>query len=225
MNDYFTLRKANRLRSKVLSAESQKQIREVTRYLRRISWDLCGVELLRSDLIDMAVQANEDGKELFSVTDAKTFVQEVKPSLRRLSGFDFFSIVIPLFCFFGWGIEGLLLNPLFLTFDPNYCFEFSLGYLAMFIISAASAFYVFRWMMEKVGFPPCEHMEKYVLYLFVYVVMLYTISVLLHQKLGHIVFVRIPIWPLTLVNLLLGAILLWMRFYWYGKDERLRGRI
>ena len=60
MNNYFTLRRANRLRVKLLNSKSQEQIREVIRYLRRTSWDECGVELIYSDLIDMAVQANEN---------------------------------------------------------------------------------------------------------------------------------------------------------------------
>ena len=55
MNTYFTLRRANRLRVKLLNSKSQEQIREVIRYLRRTSWDECGVELIYSDLIDMAV--------------------------------------------------------------------------------------------------------------------------------------------------------------------------
>lgn len=47
MNNYFTLRKANRLRTKLLTSKSQEQIREVVKYLRRVSWDVCGVELVR----------------------------------------------------------------------------------------------------------------------------------------------------------------------------------
>lgn len=76
MNNYFTLRRANRLRVKLINSKSQEQIREVIRYLRRTSWDECGVELIYSDLIDMAVQANENEQELFNVIDdAKTFVE------------------------------------------------------------------------------------------------------------------------------------------------------
>lgn len=33
MNNYFTLRRANRLRVKLLNSKSQEQIREVIRYL------------------------------------------------------------------------------------------------------------------------------------------------------------------------------------------------
>lgn len=108
MNNYFTLRRANRLRVKLLNSKSQEQIREVIRYLRRTSWDECGVELIYSDLIDMAVQANENGQELFNVIeDAKTFAEEVKSSLKTLRTGDYFWFVAPLYFFFGWGIEGL----------------------------------------------------------------------------------------------------------------------
>lgn len=43
MNNYFTLRRANHLRVKLLTKTSQEQIREVIHYLRRVSWDVCGV--------------------------------------------------------------------------------------------------------------------------------------------------------------------------------------
>ena len=161
MNNYFTLRKANRLRVKLLTEKSQEQIREVVCYLRRISWDICGVELICSDLIDIAVQANKDGNELFSViSDAETFVQEVKPSLKRLSWFDFFTVAIPIYLFLGWGIEGVFLYPLVLSAIPDYKIEISFGFLVQFCICTVSAYYLFRHMMEHVGFPPCRHSNK-----------------------------------------------------------------
>lgn len=39
MNKYFALRKANRMRTKLLNEKSQEQLKEVIRYLRRVSWD------------------------------------------------------------------------------------------------------------------------------------------------------------------------------------------
>lgn len=131
MNNYFTLRRANRLRVKLINSKSQEQIREVIRYLRRTSWDECGVELIYSDLIDMAVQANENGQELFNVIeDAKTFAEEVKPSLKTLRTGDYFWFVAPLYFFFGWGIEGLLLYPVV----SDWVFELSLGYLMQLVV-------------------------------------------------------------------------------------------
>ena len=58
MNKYFALRKANRMRTKLLTEESQAQLKEVIRYLRRVSWDFCGIDLVRSDFLDIAIQAN-----------------------------------------------------------------------------------------------------------------------------------------------------------------------
>lgn len=226
MNNYFTLRKANRLRTKLLTSESQKQIREVVKYLRRISWDVCGVELVYSDLLDIAVRANEAGQELFSViSDAKTFVDEVKPGLKQLGWFDFFTIEIPVFLFLGYGVEGLFLYPLLLSIVPDYGFDISLGYLIQFCVCMASSYYLFRRMMEKVGFPPCAHRLKYAGYLVLYVAVLYGIGSILYQLFGQIIFVRIPVWPMTIGSLLLGAALLWLRYDWYGKDERLKERI
>ena len=49
MNKYFALRKTNRMRTELLTEKSQEQLKEVIRYLRRVSWDFCGIELVRSD--------------------------------------------------------------------------------------------------------------------------------------------------------------------------------
>ena len=226
MNNYFTLRKANRLRVKLLTEKSQEQIREVVRYLRRISWDVCGVELIYSDLIDIAVQANKDGNELFSViSDAETFAQEVKPSLKRLSWFDFFTLAIPIYLFFGWGSEGIFLNPVVLSAVPDYKVEISFGFLIQFCICVVSAYYLFRRMMEYVGFPPCRYRIKCMAYLLVYVAALYVIGLILNHTLGKYVFAHISPWPLTVGCLFIGAVLLAIRFYWYGKDKRLAERI
>lgn len=222
MNNYFALKKANCLRSKFVSETSQKQIREIIRYLKRVSWDVCGVELVRSDLIDLAIHANEENKELFSVvSDAETFAQEVKPSLKRLSWFDFFTIEISLFCFFGWGVEGLLLSPLI----PDFRFELSVGYLIQFAVCCVSSYYLFRRMMERVGFPPSKHRLKCALYLVLYVAALYMVGAILHQTLGGIVFASISLQTMAVGGFLLGAVLLWVRFYWYGKDSRLTKRL
>ena len=92
-----------------VSDTSQSQIKEVVRYLKRVSWDFCGIELLYSDLIDMTIEANKNGQELFDVvTDAKTFANSVKNELNRLTIFDYFLVLFPPFLFWGWGIEGLV---------------------------------------------------------------------------------------------------------------------
>ena len=43
-NKYFSLKKANRLRMTFVSDTSQSQIKEVVRYLKRVSWDFCGID-------------------------------------------------------------------------------------------------------------------------------------------------------------------------------------
>lgn len=165
MNNYFTLRRANRLRVKLLNSKSQEQIREVIRYLRRTSWDECGVELIYSDLIDMAVQANENGQELFNlIEDAKTFAEEVKSSLKTL-------------------------------------------------------------MMEQAGFPPSKHRLKYCGWLMLYIAVLYATGAFFTRIAGAFVLLRLPILPYALFSLLLGAGLYGIKFWKYGKDERLRERI
>ena len=97
MNKYFALRKTNRMRTRLLTEKSQEQLKEVIRYLRRVSWDFCGIELVRNDLLDISIQANAENQELFdSISDAKIFVEEVKPSLKTLRAEDYFWFVAPL---------------------------------------------------------------------------------------------------------------------------------
>ena len=62
-------------------------------------------------------------------------------------------------------------------------------------------------------------------YLLVYVTALYTVGTLLHHMLGKYVLAYIAPWPLTIGCLVIGAFFLEVRYYWYGKDERLVGRI
>ena len=45
MNKYFALQKANRMRTKLLNEKSQEQLKEVIRYLRRVSWDSAALNL------------------------------------------------------------------------------------------------------------------------------------------------------------------------------------
>ena len=167
MNNYFTLRKANRLRTKLLTNKSQGQIREVVKYLRRVSWDVCGVELVYSDL----------------------------------------------------------LYPVVLSAVPDYRFEFSLGYMIQLCICMASSYYLFRRMMERIGFPPCAHRLKCAGYFAIYVAVIYGIGSILHQMFEQIILISIAAWPMTVGSLLFGVALLWFRYFWYGKDERLKERL
>lgn len=190
MNKYFALRKTNRMRTELLTEKSQEQLKEVIRYLRRVSWDFCGIELVRSDLLDIAIQANKENQELFhSISDAKTFVEEVKPSLKTLRAGDYFWYVAPLYFFFGWGVEGLLLYPVI----GNWVFELSVGYLMQLVVAVAAFCVLFRRMMEQVGFPPREHWLKYAAWLVLYIVILYGTGWFFTQIAGKIVLLRLPI--------------------------------
>ena len=173
MNKYFALRKTNRMRTELLTEKSQEQLKEVIRYLRRVSWDFCGIELVRSDLLDIAIQANKENQELFhSISDAKTFVEEVKPSLKTLRAGDYFWYAAPLYFFFGWGVEGLLLYPVI----GNWVFELSVGYLMQLAVALTAFCILFRRMMEQAGFPPRKHWLKYIAWMALYIVVLYEIG-------------------------------------------------
>ena len=221
-NKYFSLKKANRLRMTFVSNTSQSQIKEVVRYLKRVSWDFCGIELLYSDLIDMAIEANKNGQELFNVvTDAKTFANSVKNELNRLTIFDYFWVLFPPFLFWGWGIEGLVL----LLLVPQFEFGLSLGYLIQFSICLISACVLLRRIMEKVGFPPSKHRMKFAAFMVAYVITLYLVGLVLNNFWGNIVLIHFSAPLLTLGCLLIGSLCYFIRFYFYEHDRRLDSRV
>lgn len=221
-NKYFSLKKANRLRMTFVSNTSQSQIKEVVRYLKRVSWDFCGIELLYSDLIDMAIEANKNGQELFNVvTDAKTFANSVKNELNRLTIFDYFLVLFPPFLFWGWGIEGLVL----LLLVPQFEFGLSFGYLIQFSICLISACVLLRRIMEKVGFPPSKHRMKFAAFMVAYVITLYLVGLVLNNFWGNIVLIHFSAPLLTLGCLLIGSLCYFIRFYFYEHDRRLDSRV
>lgn len=205
-----------------VSDTSQSQIKEVVRYLKRVSWDFCGIELLYSDLIDMAIEANKNGQELFDVvTDAKTFANSVKNELNRLTIFDYFLVLFPPFLFWGWGIEGLVL----LLLVPQFEFGLSLGYLIQFSICLISACVLLRRIMEKVGFPPSKHRMKFAAFMVAYVITLYLVGLVLNNFWGNIVLIHFSAPLLTLGCLLIGSLCYFIRFYFYEHDRRLESRV
>lgn len=205
-----------------VSDTSQSQIKEVVRYLKRVSWDFCGIELLYSDLIDMAIEANKNGQELFDVvTDAKTFANSVKNELNRLTIFDYFLVLFPPFLFWGWGIEGRVL----LLLVPQFEFGLSLGYLIQFSICLISACVLLRRIMEKVGFPPSKHRMKFAAFMVAYVITLYLVGLVLNNFWGNIVLIHFSAPLLTLGCLLIGSLCYFIRFYFYEHDRRLDSRV
>lgn len=205
-----------------VSDTSQSQIKEVVRYLKRVSWDFCGIELLYSDLIDMTIEANKNGQELFDVvTDAKTFANSVKNELNRLTIFDYFLVLFPPFLFWGWGIEGLVL----LLLVPQFEFGLSLGYLIQFSICLISACVLLRRIMEKVGFPPSKHRMKFAAFMVAYVITLYLVGLVLNNFWGNIVLIHFSAPLLTLGCLLIGLLCYFIRFYFYEHDRRLDSRV
>lgn len=205
-----------------VSDTSQSQIKEVVHYLKRVSWDFCGIELLYSDLIDMAIEANKNGQELFDVvTDAKTFANSVKNELNRLTIFDYFLVLFPPFLFWGWGIEGLVL----LLLVPQFEFGLSLGYLIQFSICLISACVLLRRIMEKVGFPPSKHRMKFAAFMVAYVITLYLVGLVLNNFWGNIVLIHFSAPLLTLGCLLIGSLCYFIRFYFYEHDRRLDSRV
>ena len=171
------------------------------------------------DQIDVSVQAKAKGQELLNVSeDAKSCVEEVKPSLKTLRTGDYFWFVAPLYFFFGWGIGGLLLYPVV----PDWVFELSLGYLVQLVVCITAFCWLFRKMMEQAGFPPSKHRLKYCGWLVLYIAVLYATGAFFTRIAGAFVLLHLPILPYALFNLLLGAGLYVIKCWKSGNDERLR---
>ena len=134
---------------------------------------------------------------------------------------DYFWYVAPLYFFFGWGIEGLLLYPAV----GNWVFELSVGYLMQLAVALTAFCILFRRMMEQVGFPPREHWLKYIAWLVLYIVVLYGTGWFFNQIAGNLVLLRLPILGNSIFCLLLGVGLYAIHFWRYGKDPRLSVRI
>ena len=119
------------------------------------------------------------------------------------------------------GILSLLLYPVV----PDWVFELSLGYLMQLVVCITAFCWLFRRMMEQAGFPPSKHRLKYCGWLVLYIAVLYATGAFFTRIAGAFVLLRLPILPYALFSLLLGAGLYGIKFWKYGKDERLRERI
>jgi len=156
MNSYLALRKANKMRFAMVSETSQKQIRDMVHYLQVVSWDISGVEAIKSDLIDMAIQANKEGKELFSQPEeASSFAAEMKkqcatPNIRNL----FFLLI----WFFLYNAIGYLLlyfvdQELLAPMDTNYLFGLVIGTLSTYVL--------WKYVIRQIAFPMRKHQRYY----------------------------------------------------------------
>lgn len=70
-----------------------------------------------------------------------------------------------------------------------------------------------------------KHRLKYCGWLVLYIAVLYATGAFFTRIAGAFVLLRLPILPYALFSLLLGAGLYGIKFWKYGKDERLRERI
>ena len=213
MNKYFALRKTNRMRTELLTEKSQEQLKEVIRYLRRVSWDFCGIELVRSDLLDIAIQATGKSGTVSFDFGRKDLCGRGQAKLENTESRRLLLVCCTAVFFFGWGVEGLLLYPVI----GNWVFELSVGYLMQLVVAVAAFCVLFRRMMEQVGFPPREHWLKYAAWLVLYIVILYGTGWFFTQSAGKIVLLRLPILSYSVFCLLLGAGLYAVHFWRYGK--------
>lgn len=106
-NRYLSLKKSNKLGLQMLSEHNKEQIVQIVRYLKGVSWDYCGAEIVCDALIHKALEAEKGGRDLFETEEeAKRFAQDQKDRLKRLRFWDYFFVIAPRSCFLAGGWKG-----------------------------------------------------------------------------------------------------------------------
>ena len=117
-NRYLSLKKSNKLGLQMfLRAQPEEQIVQIVRYLKGVSWDYCGAELVCDALTIRLWKLKRAAKVSFETEEAKQFRRSQKTGWKKASVFGITFLVAPPFLFFGWGLEGLLLLWLAPQFD------------------------------------------------------------------------------------------------------------
>lgn len=220
MNSYLTLRKANKMRLAMVSETSQKQIRDMVHYLQVVSWDISGAEAIKSDLIDMAIQANKEGKELFTVPEeAASFAAEMKkqcatPNLRNL----FFLLI----WFFLYNAVGYLLlyfvdQQLLAPMDTNYLFSLVIGTLSTYVL--------WKYVIRQIAFHMRKHLLVFIALLVAYSVIMYLLVGLLHSFVPPIVAVSMNFLGWSIFYWVLFILLYCLRLYHYGHNPAVVNRL
>lgn len=220
MNSYLALRKANKMRFAMVSETSQKQIRDMVHYLQVVSWDISGVEAIKSDLIDMAIQANKEGKELFSQPEeASSFAAEMKkqcatPNIRNL----FFLLI----WFFLYNAIGYLLlyfvdQELLAPMDTNYLFGLVIGRLSTYVL--------WKYVIRQIAFPMRKHLLVFIALLVVYSVIMYLLAGLLHSFVPPIVAVNMNFLGWSIVYWVICVATFLARLYFYGHNPAVVSRV
>lgn len=220
MNSYLTLRKANKMRLAMVSETSQKQIRDMVHYLQVVSWDISGVEAIRSDLIDMAMQANKEGKELFAAPEeASSFAAEMKkqcatPNLRNL----FFLLL----WFFLYNAIGYLLlyfvdQELLAPMDTNYLLGLVMGTLSTYVL--------WKYVIRQIAFPMRKHLLVFLALLVAYSVIMYLLVGLLHRFVPPLVAVSMNFLGWSIFYWVISIVTLLLRLSCYGRNPAVVSRL
>lgn len=221
MSRYRELKKSNRLRFSFVSAESQKQIREVMRYIRRICWDLCALEILKSDLLDMALNANKEGNELFKVIgDAQTFAAEVRAQLGTPKLREFLFLLAPFF-FYYCGFGGILLYCAL----PGAVIPVGVETPLLAVVFTLASYVVFSRLLPQLGFPVHFYQIKHIVIVAAFAVAMYLANSVIYRLTSSMAVLSANFLGYGLFNLLVGGFLYAARNAHYCKNPRLEARL
>lgn len=220
MNSYLALRKANKMRYVMVSEISQKQIRDMVHYLQVVSWDISGVEAIKSDLIDMAIQANKDGKELFShPEEASSFAAEMKKQCAVPNIRNFFFIIIWVFLYnaIGYLLLFFVDQKVMVPMDINYLFGLVIGTLSTYVL--------WKYVIRQIAFPMRKHLLVFITLLVAYSVVMYLLVWLLNSFVPPIVAVNMNFLGWSIVYWVIYVVAFLARLYFYGHNPAVVSRV
>lgn len=220
MNSYLALRKANKLRFAMVTETSQKQIQDIVHYLQVTSWDISGVEAIKSDLIDMAIQANKDGKELFTVPEeASSFAVEMKKQCATPNIQNLFFILIWYFLYnaIGYLLLFFIDQEMMAPMDTNYIIGMVIGTIGTYIL--------WKYVIRQIPFPMRKHLLIFIALLVVYSVVMYLLVWLLNNFVQPIAAISMNFLGWSIVYWVISVAIFLARLYFYGHNPAVVSRV
>ena len=220
-NKYLLLKKSNRLRIEFVRSKSQAQIDDVIQYLKCCTWDMCAVEIVRSDLIDLALEANKDKKELFDVIgDAATFAESVQEQLPPPT---FRSYIINRATNFALVFGSCALLTLIIA--PSGLYTVGPFELLYFLIFYIAGYFVYVPLMKKPGYPGSSNGTKRSIIGVLYLIFCLGVCWLLGRFTFQIDFFSVPLAPFALFCVLAVPLLWVLRLRHYSANTGLDARL
>lgn len=220
-NKYLLLMKVNRLRTAFVSKKSCQQINSVMRYLRGCSWDISMIEAIHSDIIDLALEANKDNKELFDVVgNAADFAKSVQTQLPVPCIRDYIlnqvTTLVSICC---------VMYFLILFLNPVAKLNVSVYLLIAIPIIVFEGYFVCRVLCVKMGCPKDKNAKIRVLCIALNFFALMAVCGASYYFMARYVLFIVPYATVVFILALIAGVLWTIRIKYYGSAKELESRL